>query len=63
MKTAYRRVLPSRYRQRVTKGLEGLNLRKPALADTLRQELRAAYREDVERLQDLIGRDLSHWLR
>ena len=63
VKTAYRRVLPSRYRRRVTKGLEGLNLRKPALADPLRQELRAAYREDVERLQDLIGRDLSHWFR
>ena len=55
--------MPARYRQRVTKSLEELNLRKPSLTDQVRQELLAVLRDDVLRLQDLIGRDLSHWLR
>jgi len=32
-------------------------------SDELREELRLIFREDVDRLQDLISRDLSHWLR
>ena len=63
VKTAYRTVMPARYRQRVTKSLEELNLRKPSLTDQARQELLAVLRDDVLKLQDLIGRDLSHWLR
>lgn len=35
---------------------------KPPLAPDVRAELQAAYRDDVLRLQDLLGRDLSHWL-
>jgi hypothetical protein len=63
IKTAYRTVLPARFRRRVTTSLEDLNLRRPSLADSLRQELRASFRDDVFRLQDLIGRDLSRWLK
>jgi len=63
VKTAYRSVMPARYRQRLTKSLEALNLRKPSLPDPIRQELLAVFRDDVLRLQDLIGRDLSRWLR
>jgi hypothetical protein len=37
---------------------------KPAvLAPELRDELTQSYREDILRLQDMIGRDLSHWLK
>ena len=32
-------------------------------SERLREELQRIFREDVERLQGLIGRDLSHWLR
>jgi hypothetical protein len=63
VKTAYRAVMPARYRQRITMSLEGLNLRKPSLTGPIRQDLQAGLREDVLKLQDLIGRDLSHWLR
>jgi len=39
------------------------DLEKPELTAELREELTARYREDILRLQDLIQRDLSHWLR
>jgi hypothetical protein len=29
--------------------------------DDLREEIRKVYRDDISRLQDMIGRDLSHW--
>jgi hypothetical protein len=33
-----------------------------ALSPKLRQALSQRYRSDIEQLQELIGRDLSHWL-
>lgn len=38
------------------------NLRRPTVPDDVHARLRRLYRDDVNRLQDLIGRDLSHWL-
>jgi hypothetical protein len=35
----------------------------PPLDPEIRARLTADYREDILKLQDLIGRDLSHWLR
>jgi hypothetical protein len=41
----------------------GLNLAPPPSLDPeIRASLTAVYREDIMKLQDLIGRDLSHWL-
>ena len=37
-------------------------LYKPQLSPQLKAELTALYRQDIEQLQALIGRDLSHWL-
>jgi hypothetical protein len=31
------------------------------LKPEVREELRQVYREDIRRLQDMVGRDLSHW--
>ena len=39
-----------------------LDVAVPPLAAAIRQRLKAFYREDILRLQDLIGRDLSEWL-
>jgi hypothetical protein len=39
------------------------NLRKPLMSPATRKNLQAIYREDILRLQDLIDRDLSHWLQ
>jgi hypothetical protein len=38
------------------------NLRKPPMSPPVREHLQSLYREDIRRLQDLIDRDLSHWL-
>lgn len=34
---------------------------KPPLAAAVRADLQDAYRDDIRALQDLLGRDLSHW--
>lgn len=54
--------LPRSLYRLITK-LRDKNLSKPALAPDMRRELVTFYREDVEALQLLLDRDLSHWLR
>ena len=39
------------------------NLERPEISEKARQSLREAYRNDIEKLQKLIGRDLSAWLK
>ena len=57
-------LLPKGLRRRLTEGLQERNLSKaPPLDPEVRRRLVETYREDVLRLQDLIGRDLSGWLR
>jgi hypothetical protein len=54
---------PSGYRW-LRKRLKSWNTRRtvrPPLAPPMRETLRAAFASDVERLSDLLGRDLSHW--
>ena len=36
--------------------------RTPQMPDDVRRRLRDLYRDDILRLEDLIDRDLSHWL-
>jgi hypothetical protein len=55
-------VVPASLLARVRARGMGRLLRQEPLAAELRAELVARVREDVLRLQDLIGRDLSHWL-
>ncbi len=56
------RVLPEQIRGRLVSGVQHINLAQPVISETTAQKLRAGYREDIQRLQDLIGRDLSDWL-
>ena len=35
---------------------------KPQVSDRVREEMRAMYRDDVDLLSQLLGRDLTHWL-
>ena len=39
------------------------NLRKPPMSLAVRDRLQVMYHDDILRLQDLIDRDLSHWLQ
>ena len=56
-------LLRGRLRTRVYGKLRRYNLQQPPPLDAeIRQELTERYRSDIEKLQSLIGRDLSHWL-
>lgn len=51
-----------RWIRRLKKHLISRNLDRPPMPPAMRQHLQSLYREDILRLQDLIDRDLSHWL-
>lgn len=66
MTAAVERVLPAilkRYGQKVLFAARAANLDPARLDDTTRQALIEIYRDDVIQTQELIGRDLSAWLR
>ena len=56
-------LLPSKLRQRFALKLRELNLdKKPQLLPEVRRQLIEEYREDILKLQELIQKDISHWL-
>jgi hypothetical protein len=63
VKTAIKPLVPAAVRRRLVSDLQERVLSRPPFPPEARRELVEAYREDVVRLQDLIGRDLSAWLR
>lgn len=56
-------VLPEAVRERLLVKMKNANVSKPPLPSAARARLIDAYRDDVRQLEDLIGRDLSAWLR
>ncbi|MDJ0713346.1 MAG: sulfotransferase [Prochloraceae cyanobacterium] len=58
IKTALKPLFPAVLRQKI----QHSNLVKPEISPEVRQQLSALYREDILNCQDLIDRDLSHWL-
>ncbi len=56
-------LVPFQVRKRIKTHLNRRNLVKPPLAEDLRQNLIEGFREDISKLQDMIQRDLSHWLK
>ena len=64
LKSVLKPLLPGGLRGRISEGLQRRNLSEaPPLEPEARGRLVELYREDILRLQDLIGRDLSAWLR
>ena len=63
VKEAVKRVIPERWGQRVIDRVMTVNLERPPVAPETRAELVAGYADDVHRLEELIGRDLTHWQR
>jgi len=57
-----RPVLPKAGRQRISRFFIGLEKEPLAFPDEVRGRLTDLYRQDILRLQDLIGRDLEGWL-
>lgn len=62
-KEALKKVVPERWGHRVISALAEKNLERPPMRPETRAELVAGYAEDIGRLEGLLGRDLSHWLR
>ncbi len=64
LKTAIKPLFTEGLRRRIAENLRHRNLAiPPPMPEDVRKELPEAYREDILKLQDLIGRDLSGWLR
>jgi hypothetical protein len=64
LKQALKSVLPVGLRRSVKHNLLAPNLRRPSpLRPEVRQQLVEIFRADVLQLEDMIGRDLSAWLR
>jgi Sulfotransferase family len=63
LKAALRPFLPQRLRRGILAKLHERNLKgAPPMDEGIREELTEAYREDILKLEGLIGRDLSGWL-
>lgn len=63
LRRALKAVLPARSAAAVKTKVNRQMLHKPEIAPALRADLVALFRDDVLRLQDLTGHDLSSWLR
>ena len=63
VRSALKLLLPEKTRKRISVNVQNWNLEKaPPMPEEARRELIEAYREDILRLQGLVGRDLSGWL-
>ena len=61
LQSAIRPLLPASLRQKASEWVIK-DVEKPVFPPDLRSELTAYYAQDISRLQDQIGRDLSRWL-
>jgi len=63
LRSASKAVVPENFRKIAAKKIRSWNSQKfDSMADDVKQQLMEDYREDILKLQDLIGKDLSHWL-
>ncbi len=62
LKEPFKLLFPASLRKSLVLKLKNKALAKPQLSSGIQAQLREAYREDIFKLQDLIGRDLSSWL-
>lgn len=63
LKAIAKQLMPVGIRKKLADSIKTKNQGKPKLSPTIRQHLIAIYREDILQLQDLIGKDLSSWLK
>jgi len=56
-------LFPKQLRKQISNFFINQNLTKSSLTTKQRKQLIETYREDILNLQELIGRDLSHWLK
>ena len=54
-------VVPGKVMHKLGENLKSANLKKNLMSDNSRGFLYEYYRSDIVSLENLIGRDLSHW--
>jgi hypothetical protein len=57
-----RRIVPDRYKTFLISVLQNKNYKKPTMDEEARDFLRKQFKDEIDQLQILINRDLSHWL-
>jgi len=63
VKSLLKPLLPRAIREKTISNIKNKNLIKPSLSSLIREELSEVFRADIDKLQDLLQRDLSHWLQ
>ena len=63
IKPVVKTVLPDKVRHKLINKIMQKNLQKPQMKPETREYLKNYYKEDILKLQDLINRDLTHWLK
>jgi hypothetical protein len=63
IRSTVRSFVPAKMRARLRSFILKRNLKRMRLAPKMRRELRNAFRDDIELVQQLLDRDLSHWLK
>jgi len=59
-------LVPKPLHQQIMKGLYRINIKyasRPPMDPELRRQLQEQFKPEVERLSELLGRDLTHWCR
>ncbi len=62
VKAGFNQVFPQSLRARLRDTIHQMNIPQPTLDAACRAQLNDLYHKDIEELQEMIGRDLSHWL-
>lgn len=62
-KNLFKPLLPAGWSRRIGDSLRRQNLTRPPFPVELRRQLTEGYRADIIELQDMLRRDLSHWLK
>ena len=62
LKEALKKAIPERWGHRAISWVQSHNLVRTGMKPETRRYLIGEYGDDIRELQDLIGRDLSHWL-
>jgi hypothetical protein len=63
VKSVVKTLVPYKERRKIIEKIKMKNLQKPQMKPETREYLKNLYRKDILKLQDLIKRDLSHWLK
>ncbi len=61
MKDILKKIIPSRVRTKLKRKIRKVNLEKPEMSKETRARLYKEFKRDIEKLEDIIDKDLSDW--